>query len=434
LQLEPLGCFWQLVPMQLLPPELFVLDGASALQSPPVLVHDVLHWLLLASHWYAPHETWPAGWQLPMPSQAGAGIRASDSEAALPPTVPVTAGAQLGAPQTVPAAKSSQPPAPSHLPVLPQVVPVAQVVLSRGAPLAAMLLQVPTLDGRTQLLQPPAQIELQQTPSPLQMLLAQSLSALQPWPLANLLPQRLLVVRHVSPPTQSLSDVQVVRHDGLVALHLYGSQFEGAGVEQLPAPSQFAAGWKVLPVQLACRQPTLVDHGLHAPLPLQVPSFEQFPVEGLLAAHRCFGSGWPSCAGEQVPTLPGTLQLMHSPPVAPSLQAVLQQTPSVQVPLLHCLPLLHAAPFALRPQELFTQVFGGRQSLSRLQVERQALPLQVKVPQETSAACAQLPRPSQAEAGVREDALEHAAGLQGSPCAKVAHAPALQVPVFPQVD
>jgi hypothetical protein len=46
----------------------------------------------------------------------------------------------------------------------------------------------------------------------------------------------------------------------------------------------------VLPEQLACRQPALVGHGLHAPLPLQVPLFEQSPAPGLLATHRCFGS------------------------------------------------------------------------------------------------------------------------------------------------
>jgi hypothetical protein len=46
-----LDCFWQLLPMQLLPPALFAADGAKALQSPVVLEQVLLHWPLLALHW-----------------------------------------------------------------------------------------------------------------------------------------------------------------------------------------------------------------------------------------------------------------------------------------------------------------------------------------------------------------------------------------------
>jgi hypothetical protein len=55
-----------------------------------------------------------------------------------------------------------------------------------------------------------------------------------------------------------------------------------------------------------------------------------------LDGQRLFGSAPPDTTGEQVPTLPVTLQLWQSPdvPVA-SLQAELQQTPSVQKPLEH---------------------------------------------------------------------------------------------------
>jgi hypothetical protein len=104
-----------------------------------------------------------------------------------------------------------------------------------------MLLHVPTFEASTQLWQPPVQAVLQQTPSALQVLLLQSEFALQLCPLASLSPHRLLVLRHVSPATQSTSEVHVVRQDGLVALHLYGSQLEGPAAEQLPAPSQLAA-------------------------------------------------------------------------------------------------------------------------------------------------------------------------------------------------
>ena len=132
--------------------------------------------------------------------------------------------------------------------------------------------------------------ELQQTPSALHAPLLQSELALQPWPLGSLVPQRFVVLRQVSPAMQSASAVQVVRHEGLVALHLYGSQFDAVAAGQLPPPSQLTAGVKTLPAQLALRQPVAVDQGLHAPLPLQLPSFEQSPPAGLLATHRCLGS------------------------------------------------------------------------------------------------------------------------------------------------
>jgi hypothetical protein len=47
----PLACFWQLVPMQLLPPEVFVVDGVKALQSAVVLEQVLLHCPLPALHW-----------------------------------------------------------------------------------------------------------------------------------------------------------------------------------------------------------------------------------------------------------------------------------------------------------------------------------------------------------------------------------------------
>jgi hypothetical protein len=117
-------------------------------------------------------------------------------------------------------------------------------------------------------------------------------------------------------------------------------------------------------------------------LPLQVPSFEQSPAPALLATQRCLGSAWPLETGEQAPTLPVSLQVMHRPSVVESLQAELQHTPSVQKPLPHCTAAVQAAPFGLRPQELFTQVLGETQSLSRLQEERHTEELQTKVPQD----------------------------------------------------
>jgi hypothetical protein len=52
-------------------------------------------------------------------------------------------------------------------------------------------------------------------------------------------------------------------------------------VEQLPAPEQNAVGVKVVPVQVAAAQLTVVAACVQAPLPLQVPVLPQVP----LAAH-----------------------------------------------------------------------------------------------------------------------------------------------------
>lgn len=217
--------------------------------------------------------------------------------------------------------------------VLPQTFPgvAAQVVVSRGIPPAFTGLQVPSFPVSVQLWQAPPQALLQQTPSLLQTPLLQSLVTLQGLPAGRAFPQRLLVLRQVRPPVQSVSLVQVVRHEGLVALQMKGLHREADAAEQLPFPSQLAAVVSVLPLQLACRQPVAVDHGRHAPAPLQVPSFPQFPADGLVARQRPLGSPPPETTGEQVPTLPETLQLRQSPAApAASVHAESQHTPSVQ--------------------------------------------------------------------------------------------------------
>jgi hypothetical protein len=222
--------------------------------------------------------------------------------------------------------------------------------------------------------------ELQQTPSAVQKLLLQSLFALQPIPLESLVPHWLLVLRQVSLSVQSKSEVQVVRHDGLLALHSYGLHACVVASGQLPLPSQLADGVSVLPVQLAGLQPVLVDQGRQAPPPSQVPSFEQSPLAALLATQSFFGSAPPAGTGEHVPTLPETLQLRQRPPVVASLHAELQQTPSVQKLLSHWLPAVQAAPGGFRPHELFAQVLGTTQSASVLQMLSQAAEEQIKVP------------------------------------------------------
>ena len=57
----------------------------------------------------------------------------------------------------------------------------------------------------------------------------------------------------------------------------------------------------MLPVQLACRQPVLLDQARQAPEPSQVPSLVQMPPPALVWAQRDLGSEPPLSTLEQVP-------------------------------------------------------------------------------------------------------------------------------------
>jgi hypothetical protein len=151
-QLLPFVLSWQVPPMQVFPPIESAAFGAMELQSLAVLVQPpVLQVAFAALHWKVPQDTGFAGVHPPLPSQAPAGIAASDWETVTPLKVPDTGGAQEAEPQVVPAFVSWQPPLPSQLPVSPQGPLAGQVVVSRGVPLAAILLQVPFLPESTQL-------------------------------------------------------------------------------------------------------------------------------------------------------------------------------------------------------------------------------------------------------------------------------------------
>jgi hypothetical protein len=165
-QALPFGSFWQVALTQLLPPAGFAVVGVRALQSVAVAAHVVLQTCVVALHWKFPHETGDEATHVPVPLQVGAGIAASDSDAAAPATVPAVAAAHEAAPHTAPAAVSWQPALPSHRPVLPQLfaAPTGHMVAMRGAALAAMLLHVPIRAAMVQLWQPLVQALLQQTP------------------------------------------------------------------------------------------------------------------------------------------------------------------------------------------------------------------------------------------------------------------------------
>jgi hypothetical protein len=67
-----------------------------------------------------------------------------------------------------------------------------------------------------------------------------------------------------------------------------------------------------------------------------VPSSPQ--LAAAVIGQRPSGSAIPAGTGVQVPTFPASAQLVHAWP-----QAVSQQIPSTQTPLLHSWSLVHAA-------------------------------------------------------------------------------------------
>jgi hypothetical protein len=101
-----------------------------------------------------------------------------------------------------------------------------------------------------------------------------------------------------------------------------------AGREQLPPPEQKAVGWKMLPTQKATSQVVLLGACRQAPAPLQVPTLPQSP----LGAQAPCGSATLLGTKAQVP-LP---LMLHAWQVPHAVEV--QQTPSVQLLVLHSLP------------------------------------------------------------------------------------------------
>jgi hypothetical protein len=197
---------------------------------------------------------------------------------------------------------------------------------------------------------------------------------------------------------------------------------------QLPAPEQNDGGWYVVPLHDDPRpQLWVVGAWVQAPAPLQVPVLPQ----GGLAAHCPDGAEVPAGRLVQVPGLPETLQAWQLPQLA-----LPQQTPSMQLPLMHWVPPVQVMPLALSAQFLLVvpwQVYGARQSESPAHGEV----LQTPVPQTYGeqlcvVGAAQLPLPLQCETGVNVEPL-HEAVPQATVVAASWQAPApLQSPVLPQ--
>jgi hypothetical protein len=111
-----------------------------------------------------------------------------------------------------------------------------------------------------------------------------------------------------------------------------------ATLQAMHSPAQVVLQQK-LSIQLPLMQSVPMAHTWpSAALQFPLPSHDWFAPEHIMVA---LVSSCPAGVLEQVPSKPVTLQALHVP-----MQAVLQQTPSTQLPLEHCAAAAHVAPLA----------------------------------------------------------------------------------------
>jgi hypothetical protein len=125
----------------------------------------------------------------------------------------------------------------------------------------------------------------------------------------------------------------------------YGVQSTDSGVPQDPVPVQVADPSALFPLQVAAAHTTLVPGiAAHAPAPSQVPGAPQ--MMSVPAGHSLSGSD-PATIAPQTPSAPfpffRDVQAWHVP-----LQALSQQTPSVQNPEAQSVPVMQTLPFVQR--------------------------------------------------------------------------------------
>ena len=121
-------------------------------------------------------------------------------------------------------------------------------------------------------------------------------------------------------------------------------------------------------LQVAAAQVVPPRYRRQPPVPSQVPSVPQLGAPWSL--HWLSGS-WPAGTVEQVPPVPVSAHDMQVP-----AQAVRQQTPWAQNPLLHSGPAPQDAPRGFRPQLEAVQTLPVVHSVDVVQDARQLLPLQ----------------------------------------------------------
>ena len=181
----------------------------------------------------------------------------------------------------------------------------------------------------------PSQAVLQQTPSAQNPDKQSSPTLHGPRPLGSL-PQALPA--HFKPAEQSPSVAQLERH--WPSAQPYGQQTTAGPGLQAPLPSQMLRP-EILPEsQVPARQLAPATYRRQPPSPAQVPSRPQ--ELAAWAGHSIDWRGFPPGGTmEQVPSEPGRLHEVHLPE-----QAVVQQTPSAQMPVVQSEAHWHGSPAA----------------------------------------------------------------------------------------
>jgi hypothetical protein len=157
---------------------------------------------------------------------------------------------------------------------------------------------------------------------------------------------------------------------------------------QAPAPSQVEGGVALPDVQLAGAQTVPAAYLRQAPEPLQAPSFAQPAAPWSL--HVPAGSAPPAGTATHTPVEPGSAQDMQDP-----VQAVEQQTPCWQWPLMQSLPSPQSCPAGFFPHEPFWQLALLAQSASLAQLVAQRTPLHLNGAHDCPAGGTHCPWPSQ---------------------------------------
>ena len=172
------------------------------------------------------------------------------------------------------------------------------------------------------------------------------------------------------PGAQSLSLLQTATQ--AEPLQAKGAQLWVLAGWQRPAPLQVRASVPVvIPTgHVAAAHWVPAAYSWQAPLPSQNPVVPQ--VAAAWATHWLAGSVPPEATGVQVPALPVSAHDMQVDP-----QAVAQQTPCAQIPVLHSVPPAQVAPVDFSPHEPPLQTAGDTQSAFEVHVALQAAPPQV---------------------------------------------------------
>ena len=190
---------------------------------------------------------------------------------------------------------------------------------------------------------------MQLTHGPLQLLLQQTPSAqcpeahcpciVQAAPF-GLRPQ--LPATHLVLGAQSESEAQVATQALVLLSQLKGAQMIDGPEVQLPAPSQTRMPATAAPLQVPGWQTVPSSYVRHPPFPSQVPSSpqEEAGPDGQTLATL---GATPAATKEQTPGAEGVLQDLQL-----SVQALLQQTPSTQKPLVQSALQPQAVPSVAR--------------------------------------------------------------------------------------